>query len=613
MATLSPMVFNGIKRHPATRLALAAASPLAIAIALSVSCVLSATTARAADDDARDQLHKAFNDYYEQVFKLRPTEASRLGDRRFDHLLDDVSKGARQHWLELDRSTLKELPRRVPYAKLQRNDQIDFEIFRQELVKSIWLAENTKPFEEDPRVYTGLVSDGVYQLLTQSAAPKETNIRNSLARMEHVPEILNAARAALQHPPKQLLETAIKQNQGAMQFYESGILELVGDTTQREALKAKGAAVAAALREYQTFLEKDLRPRATGDWRLGKARFYRKLELELDAGMNADEVLAAAESEFKRVSDAMFVVSRQLWSRYFPHEALPPDDAEGRRTAISRVMKAVGKEHGEGSHLVEDARALVARIKSFISASDFLRLPAPDRCQIIEMPEFQRGNSVAYLNPAPPLSPESPSFYAISPPASDWTPEQAQSLLEEYNQHMLQVLTIHEAYPGHYVQLEYSNRAKSPIRKILQSGPFIEGWAVYTEQTMLDQGYGDGDLRLRLMQLKFYLRAVVNAILDHRMHCSNLTDEDAMRLLTEQAFQSKEEARLKVIRAKQSSVQLSTYFTGRMAIYRLRQAISRDQGASFDLGRFHEAVLDHGSVPLKYLPELVRGRLAKPR
>jgi uncharacterized protein (DUF885 family) len=178
---------------------------------------------------------------------------------------------------------------------------------------------------------------------------------------------------------------------------------------------------------------------------------------------------------------------------------------------------------------------------------------------------------------------------------------------------MLQVLTIHEAYPGHYVQLEYSNRSRSLVRRILQSGAFVEGWAVYTEQMMLDQGYGDGDLRIRLMQLKFYLRAVVNAILDHKMHCTAMTDDEALKLLTEGAFQSEGEARLKIFRAKQSSTQLSTYFVGRMAHYRLRQQMQRELGDQFDLGRYHEAVISHGSVPTKYLPELVRERLRQPR
>ena len=185
--------------------------------------------------------------------------------------------------------------------------------------------------------------------------------------------------------------------------------------------------------------------------------------------------------------------------------------------------------------------------------------------------------------------------------------------MQEYNRHMLQILTIHEGYPGHYVQLEYGNRHPSEVRRVLNSGVFAEGWAVYTEQMMLDQGYGDGDLALRLHQLKFYMRTVVNAIIDHKMHCSDMTDKEAVALMVGRAFQTEGEAQGKVIRAKLSSCQLSTYFVGRMAFYNLRQKVQREQAEKFSLGRYHEAVLDHGTLPVKYLPELTRERLKKPR
>jgi uncharacterized protein (DUF885 family) len=292
---------------------------------------------------------------------------------------------------------------------------------------------------------------------------------------------------------------------------------------------------------------------------------------------------------------------------------LPPDDDEGRRAGIRQVLAQLNRDHGKAEDLVRDARATVERIKAFITAHDLLRLPQPDRCRVIEMPEFQRGNTVAYLNPAPPLDPTAASYYAISPPPRDWDSRRVDSLLQEYNRHMLQVLTIHEAYPGHYVQLEYSNRHPSRIRRVLFSGAFAEGWAVYTEQMMLDQGYGKGDLALRLNQLKWYLRSVANAVLDHHMHCTAMSDAEALALLTQRAFQSEGEALGKIIRAKQSSCQLSTYFVGRTAFYRLRQQIQREQGEGFQLGRFHEAVLDHGTLPVKYLPELVRERLKRPR
>jgi uncharacterized protein (DUF885 family) len=292
---------------------------------------------------------------------------------------------------------------------------------------------------------------------------------------------------------------------------------------------------------------------------------------------------------------------------------LPPDDAEGRRATIRQVLAFYAKDHGKPAEIAKDARATVAQIKDFIAKNDILRLPDPDRCAVIEMPEFQRGNSTAFLNPAPPLDPKAQSVYAVSPPPKDWDDRRVQSYLEEYNRYMVQILTIHEAYPGHYVQLEYSNRHPSLVRRVLSSGIFAEGWAVYTEQMMLDQGYGNGDLALRLHQLKWYLRAVTNAILDHKMHAGTMTDAEAMTLLTQHAFQSEGEAVKKVIRAKQSSCQLSTYFVGRTAFYRLRQQVQREQGDKFDLGRYHEAVMAHGTLPVKYLPELVRERLKTPR
>ncbi len=560
-----------------------------------------------------EKLQGFFKSYLEETFRLRPFDATMMGDHRFDHLLDDISTEARASWLEYARQQLMKLQREIKLADLTRSGQIDFEIFRDELTRNIWLAENTRLFEEDPRTYGSYINDSVYSLLTQSTLPREKNIANAVSRIKEIPRIVDTARKTLKNPPRSVLETAIGQNKGAIGFYEKGIFELVGDSTQLSALRQATLPAIEALKKHQAFLESDLLPQANGQWRLGKDKFYRKLELVLDLGQTAEQVLHDAELEFDRVQNELYVIARQLWSRYFLDRPLPPDDQRGRRETIALITQSVSQEHGQPAALIADARATVKGIQDFIRKKDILRLPENDRCQVIEMPEFRRGNSLAYLESALPLDPQGASFYAVSPPPSLWDATRVKSFLEEYNRHMLQVLTIHEAYPGHYVQLEYSNRCPSMIRKVLQSGVFIEGWAVYTEQMMLDQGYGEGSLPLRLNQLKFYLRAVANTILDHKMHCTSMSDQEALAFLTQEAYQSDGEARLKIIRAKQSSVQLSTYFTGRMAHYRLRQQLQRELGDAFELGRFHEAVLDHGSVPVKFLPELVRERIKHPR
>ena len=565
-----------------------------------------------AAESEEQRLSAFFKEYLEEAFRRRPLEATRLGDHRFDRLLDDVSAKARAGWTAHYRQTLVDLPKKVDYAKLTRSAQIDYEIFKHNLTASLWFAENTRSFETDPRTYNDYLSDSVYILLTQSTQPKATNIRNCVARMAQFPKIVAAAKENLRNPPRVILETAIRQTRGAIAFYEHGIYEVAGENPQLSELKPAAVRVVPLLKDYLKFLE-ELLPQAKGEWRVGKDKFCRKLDLELDANLSADEVLKDAETDFARVERDMYIIARQLWSGTYPGKPLPPDDAKGRSETIRLVLDRLNREHGKPEDIVRDARASVDRIKTFIRENDILRLPDPDRCKVIEMPEFHRGNSLAYLNPAPPLDAQAASHYAVSPPPSGWDARRVETLLQEYNSRMLQILTIHEAYPGHYVQLEYSNRHPSLIRRILFSGVFAEGWAVYTEQMMLDQGYGKGDLALRLNQLKWYLRSVANAILDRKMHCANMTDAEALAFLTQRAFQSEGEALAKIIRAKQSSCQLSTYFVGRMAFYRLRRQIQRELGESFHLGRYHEAVLDHGTLPVKYLPELVRERLKRPR
>lgn len=568
---------------------------------------LSVLTGRAQTEDSK--LESFFKSYLDTYFQMRPLEATRLGDHLFDRKLEDLTPESRAQWAELNKATQRRLPQAVDKQKLSRASKIDYEILEHELATEEWLTKNTHPYQEDPRIYNGYINDSIYLLLTQSTLPKETNISNCIARMELLPGIVAAARRNLKNPPKAHTETAIRQNRGALAFYQKDIFKFAGETAQHEALKAAAGKVVALLTDYQEFLEKDLLPRANGEWRIGKAKFAKKLELVLNAGMSADEVLADAQNEFIRVQRDLYVIARQAWSLYFPKTTLPPDDDSGRRDTIQKVLAAVARDHCQPNEITAQMNQRVARLKAFITAKDILRLPEPDHCKVIEMPEFKRGNATAYMEAPPPLDPNGTGQLAVSPPPADWDEKKINSFLEEYNNHLLDVLTIHEGYPGHSVQLEYMNRVPSLIRKVLQSGVYIEGWAVYTEQMMVDQGYGDRDLALRLSQLKFYLRAVANTILDYKMHCSNYSDQEALNFLMNDCFQSEGEARLKIIRSKQSSTQLSTYFVGRMAHYRLRQQIERELGDKFVLGRYHEAVLEPGAVPVKYLPEIVRARL----
>ena len=290
---------------------------------------------------ADSPLESFFHRYLDERFVLHPMEATQLGDHRFDARLDDLSPAALEKSLAHLKQSRARLHKEIDRAKLSPDERINFDIFAHELEASIWVRENTQPFATNPRAYNEYISDSVFLILTQSRLPKETNVANAIARMKQISAVVVAAKTNLKHPPRAVLETAIKQNKGSIGFYERDIFEFVGDSPQLPALKAEAARVVPVLKDYQQWLEKDLLPRATDDWRLGKRKFARKLEYTLDAGMSADEVLRDAESEFTRVHNDLYVVARQLWHRYFPATPLPPADAAGKRATVAKVIAAV--------------------------------------------------------------------------------------------------------------------------------------------------------------------------------------------------------------------------------------------------------------------------------
>ena len=369
---------------------------------------------------ADDKLQVFFRHYLDDSFRLRPMEATRAGDHRFDALLDNLTPQSRAVWKDQTRKALADLPQQVDYNKLSRNGQIDFEILQHQLNYDLWLADNTHPYEEDPRVYNDYINDCVYLLLTQSTLPLETNVANAIARMKLIPTVIAAARQNLHNPPEVDTRTAIKQNLGAIEFYQSEIYDYAAGTRQKAALKAAADDVVYELKEYQKFLTNDLLPQAHGDWKLGADKFAKKLDYELDAGMTADEVLTNAEIEFAQVQDQMLIIARQMWSKYYFKQPLPPDDEPGHRTTVQMALNAIAREHDQPEYLARDMQRRVKELKKFITETDFLKLPEPDHTRVIVMPEFRRGNAVAYMEAAPPLDTNATGMLAISPPPRDW-------------------------------------------------------------------------------------------------------------------------------------------------------------------------------------------------
>lgn len=571
--------------------------------------------------EADQRLAVAFKGWLDEYIAMQPFLGTRWGDHRFANKLEDLSPAGREKIVSHTRKTLDSLNKEFDPKQLSPDGRVDLATWKTGLERSLWIEENLAPLDTDPRSYNEYTTDSTYLLVTQTTLPKAAVTKACLARIREVPRLLQQARTNLgakkssRPPVRVFVETAIRQVPGSIAWYKSGLAEALGQGEGAEEVRREAAALVPLFEGYRQFLEKEVLPRSSDQWKLGPKLFAQKLEYELEADISAAEVLAEAEREFARVESEMAALSRTLWPTFFPGKAQLPDTPEGRRETTRRVIAEVSRDRGTVDTLVKDAKSGAEKLKAFIRKRGLLKLPEPDRCDILEMPEFQRGNSVAYLNNAPPLDFEARSVYAISPPPKDWDARRVESFLDEYNHRMMQILTLHEAYPGHYVQLEYANRNPSLVRRIFASGVYIEGWAVHMEQVMLDEGYGDGDLGLRLLQLKWYLRAVANAILDNNMHSGDWNETQALRFMVDKAFQSEGEALGKVVRSKQSPCQLSTYFVGRTAMHRLRQKVQTAQGDKFALLPYHQAVLEVGAVPVRFLPQLVEARLgvgAKP-
>ena len=268
------------------------------------------------------------------------------------------------------------------------------------------------------------------------------------------------------------------------------------------------------------------------------------------------------------------------------------------------MLNKLAEQRPDDNTVVGYAQKIVKEATDFVKQHNLVTVPDVP-LDVIAMPEFKRGVAIAYCDSPGPLEKNGKTFFAVAPTPKDWTKEQKESFFRENNNYFVRDLTVHEAMPGHYLQLAHANEFKAPtmVRAIFQSGPFIEGWAVYTEQVMAEAGYGGPEVKMQ--QLKMRLRAICNAILDQSIHAGNMSEQEAMDLMTKEAFQENGEATLKWKRARLTSAQLSTYFVGVSEHLELREAAKKKAGAAFDLKKYNDQVLSYGSPPVKYVRELM--------
>lgn len=546
--------------------------------------------------------------YLKEAPEQSPVGATSLGDHRFDDRLDDVSAAgwqARLTFTELYLASLEAIDR----SKLSRANQVDALLLLHDLRYDQWKIQTLEDWRWNPLIYTRTAGDALYNLLAREFAPAPERVRNLGKRLDEIPRFLTQVREVLDpaRVPKVHAETASKQNAGLKAMLEGEITAQIATLPpeEQEGLRSSIAKARSAVSQHQNWLDKRLLPESKGDFRLGSALYDQKLAFALFSPLSRQEIRARAESELASARNAMYDIAREVLKSKRGAPATPDNpNASQQQRAIKAALELAYAERPERDAVLDTARATLADATRFVREKNIVTLPT-EPLEIIEMPEFQQGVALAYCDSPGPLEAGQKTFYAVSPIPKQWTRAQTDSFLREYNTRSIHNLTIHEAMPGHYLQLAHSNQYPSTLRKVLASGPFIEGWAVYTERVMLDAGYLDGDPLMKLIQLKWYLRSIVNAMLDQAVHVDGITREAAMKLMIDSSFQEEREAAGKWTRAQLTSAQLPVYFVGAQEHIALRAEAEQKLGASFNMKDYHDKVLSYGSPPVRFARELM--------
>lgn len=592
------------------RLASFAALPLAaLALAVPAAAAPKARPAPISTAIPADLQFKAIGDaYIAAVERLSPVEATALGLHGSDSRLPDITPAGR---LARQREWQRLLARigQINPARLGRDQQVDRAMLVNELRYRLWSDLAAQDWAWNPQIYNDMAAGSLYTLAARDFAPWDVRLKAATARMEALPALLMQSRSQLipAKVPRIFAETVSKQNGGIVEIAETMLAPHADSLTgaDRARFDKALAGLRVAVADQQQWLDSVLVPQAKGDFRLGSRLYDQKMRFALVSDIKRPELKARALKAKADIRAEMYALAREVLAGQADAPPLPDNPtAEQQQAGIEAALKLSYAKRPPRSQLEQRARETLAEATAFVAEKGLIRM-GDGPVKVITMPKFQQGNAVAYNDPPGPFEKHLQNFYAVSPIPEDWSDAQADSFLSEYNDYMIHDLSIHEAMPGHYLQLDHSNRTDNPLRAMLWSGPFVEGWAVYAEGVMKDAGYLNGDPLFKLTVLKMRLRSVTNTLLDIGIHTEGMTRDQAMELMMQGAFQQEREAAGKWVRANLSSVQLLSYFTGYEEHRELRAEAERRWGRDFTLRRYHDTVLSFGSPPAKYVRALM--------
>ena len=532
-------------------------------------------------------------DFVYQSLVLSPVAASAAGyhlhDKvRLDSLWDDYSAAGIEQTRKFNRQVLQRLDA-LQHRGLDAERLADFDIIRDAVHLELLELDRIQSYKHNPTVYVELIGNGLYTPFVLNYAPPEARFQDLIGRLQRLPALVAQAKANLVDSPEVWNRVAREENDGNIELVDKTLREQA-PAALRSAYQAAAAPALQSLRNLSDFLATKLAGKVS-DWRLGKDNYERKCGYILHTGRTPAQLLAAAEAD------------------------LAATRAEMARLAAPRTVAAaldeMASQHATPATYMDEARRTLAEATAFVKQKDLLTLADNSNLKVIETPVFMRGiYGVGGFNGAPALEPQLGAFYWVTPIPSDWPPARVESKLREYNRFGFQQLTIHEAMPGHYVQAEYANRIEPPARRLLRdlwgNGAYVEGWAVYVQHVMTDEGYMNHDPNLRLALLKWDLRMIGDTILDVRMQTMGMTEQQALDFMISQTYQEREEAVAKWQRAQLSSCQLDMYFAGYQGWEAARAHDRQRHPRDFSLKSFHERALSEGAVPLSTLDHLLQ-------
>jgi uncharacterized protein (DUF885 family) len=583
-------------------------SPAALLLALAAACcthsAAAAPTRPAAD--ANQAFAQTFGDrFFEAYWPLHPDSAIAVGYYRVADQLTVLDAAERGRELRFFDQELQRLHRFRPEA-LNAAHRTDQALLENQLESERWHLKELRDWQWDPSSYN--VADAFALLLNTDYAPLDQRLRTVYRRLQRVPAYYAAAEANVSQPSREHLQLGIEQNQGALDVFGPDLEKQVAGSglspAERARFLSRVAETREAIRHYVAWL-KELDGRLATDgqarsFRLGGALYEKKFAYDIQSGGSAEALYQRAGQEKERLVGRMDALADQLWPKYMGDAEKPAD----RFDKIGQLIAKMSEQHAPRENFVATVEQMIPQLEQWVSDHQLIDLDPSKPLQVRQTPSYEQGVAIAGIEAPGPYDPGARTYFNVTP-LDSYSPERAESFLREYNRWILPVFIIHEAIPGHYVQLIYANRSPSRIKSIFGNGAMIEGWAVYSERMMLESGYGGNTPEAWLMYSKWNLRSVTNTILDYSVHVLGMSREDAIHLLTHEAFQSQEEATAKWRRVQLTSVQLTSYFSGYSEIYDFRERLKQQQGAAFDLKRFHEQFLSYGSSPVKLIRQLM--------